>query len=171
MTTPIESVLSIGTNIGDRLTNLQRAVQMLDENDRIKLTSLSSVYETEPVGGVEQQSFYNIAAVIWTTLEAQELLDYLHAIEQALHRKRLVHWGPRTIDLDIIYYDQQRIRTATLTVPHPEMANRRFVLVPTLEALASDDVHYAEVAHLLQVTTDQNWIKKKFSNEVLTWTK
>lgn len=166
-----EAVLSLGSNIGDRLSNLQVAVHLLSENPAVTITSISSVYETEPVGGVAQQSFYNIAIILQTSLSAQQLLDFLHEIEQHLHRKRLVHWGPRTIDLDIIYYGQEYIKTSTLTVPHPEMGNRRFVLIPTLEAMTADDVHYQEVQRLLDTTTDQNWLKKKYSSEVLEWTK
>lgn len=171
MNNQTEAVLSIGSNIGDRLSNLQTAVKMLGNELTITITAISSVYETEPVGGVEQQPFYNIAVVLNTSLGAQQLLDVLHRIEQHLHRKRLVHWGPRTIDLDIIYYGDENIDTATLTVPHPEMGNRRFVLVPTLEALPASDSHYQQVQRLLDTTTDHNWLKKKYSNEVLGWTK
>ena len=166
-----EAVLSLGSNIGDRLSNLQMAVQLLISQQAVTITSISSVYETEPVGGVEQQAFYNIAIILQTSLSAQQLLDLLHDIEQRLHRKRLIHWGPRTIDLDIIYYGQEHINTPTLTVPHPEMGNRRFVLIPTLEAMSKDDVHYQEVQQLLKTTTDHNWLRKKYSSEVLGWTK
>lgn len=171
MSKSTEAVLSLGSNIGDRLANLKKAVALLNRQSAVTITAISSVYETEPVSGVEQQPFYNIAIVLQTSLGAQQLLDILHQIEQVLHRKRLVHWGPRTIDLDIIYYGQEEIHTATLTVPHPEMANRRFVLVPTLEVLTSDDVHYQEVQQLLATTSDQNWLNKKYSSEVLGWTK
>lgn len=171
MTDSVDALLSLGSNIGDRLANLRQAVHQLDQHEQIGITALSSVYETEPVGGVKQASFYNIAIKIQTTLAPEKLLDVCHQIERALHRKRLIHWGPRTIDLDIIYYDDQTIQTATLQVPHPEMGNRRFVLVPTLEILTSKDHHYQLTKALLDHTSDQNWIKKKYTSEVLRWTK
>ena len=92
--------LSLGTNLGERLDNLAQARALL--LPEVQVGKLSSVYETEPVGDVKQDSFYNIAVKVATKLTAQQLLDHLHNIEQELHRRRLIHWGPRTIDLDII---------------------------------------------------------------------
>ncbi len=128
-----EAYLSIGSNMGDRLANLQKAIQLLNVPPKIDIMAISSVYETEPVGDVKQDSFYNIAVKVATKLTAQQLLDHLHNIEQELHRRRLIHWGPRTIDLDIIDFGHQHIKTPTLTIPHPEMANRQFVLLPMRE--------------------------------------
>lgn len=162
--------LSIGTNLGDREANLRQAVQMLVDHPAITVKKLSAVYETEPVGGVEQPNFYNLALAGETTLSAQELLDHLHVIEQALHRKRLVHWGPRTIDLDILTFGGERYQTTTLTIPHPEMANRRFVLVPLLEVVDGDQKE--RVAQLLAATSDQNWIQKTIESGVVNqWIK
>ena len=87
-----EVYLSIGSNMGNRLANLQKAIQMLNVPPKIDITAISSVYETEPVGGVKQDSFYNIAVKVATGLTAQQLLDHLHNIEQELHRRRLIHW-------------------------------------------------------------------------------
>jgi len=94
---------------------------------------VSSIYETAPVGGVVQDDFYNCAVYLETSLSATELLQRIQQIEQNQKRRRLIHWGPRTIDLDILWYDDAVIQTADLTIPHPEMAKRAFVLVPLQE--------------------------------------
>ena len=104
-----KAYLSVGSNIGDRLNNIVQAVNLLRSNKHIYNVTVSSVYETEPVGNVEQQNFYNIGIKIETDLDPFLLLEALHDIEQKLHRKRLVRWGPRTIDLDIIDYENYRI--------------------------------------------------------------
>ena len=144
-----EAYLSIGSNMGDRLANLQKAIQLLNVPPKIDIMAISSVYETEPVGDVKQDSFYNIAVKVATKLTAQQLLDHLHNIEQELHRRRLIHWGPRTIDLDIIDFGHQHIKTPTLTIPHPEMANRQFVLLPMREITNQNDPYYQQLDHLL----------------------
>ncbi len=162
--------LSIGTNLGDRAANLRQAVRWLAANPAIQVERLSAIYETEPVGGVVQPAFYNLALVGTTILGASELLAYLHLIERSLHRRRLVHWGPRTIDLDILTFGDRHYDTATLTIPHPEMANRRFVLVPLATVVSGDQQAWVE--QLLAKTSDHNWLKKTIeSGEVNSWIK
>ena len=90
----------------------------------------------------------------------EELLDELHTIEQAGHRQRLVHWGPRTIDLDIIFWGDRQINTATLTIPHAQAAKRNFVLLPTAEIAKTDVLVGPQVAQLIAANQDQSWIKK-----------
>jgi 2-amino-4-hydroxy-6-hydroxymethyldihydropteridine diphosphokinase len=87
-------------------------------------------------------------------------LDELHTIEQAGHRQRLVHWGPRTIDLDIIFWGDRQINTATLTIPHAQAAKRNFVLLPTAEIAKTDVLVGPQVAQLIAANQDQSWIKK-----------
>ncbi|HBP98605.1 2-amino-4-hydroxy-6-hydroxymethyldihydropteridine diphosphokinase [Leuconostoc lactis] len=149
--------LSMGANIGDRLGNLQRAVQLLHAMPAITVTAVSQVYETQPVGGVVQDDFYNIAVRLETTLSAPELLASLHVIEQQLKRVREIHWGPRTIDLDILVFGDEVWSDDVLTIPHREMANRRFVLQPLLDVIAADRRH--EIERLLASTTDTNWVR------------
>lgn len=149
--------LSMGANIGDRLGNLQRAVQLLHAMPAITVTAVSQVYETQPVGGVVQDDFYNITVRLETTLSAPELLASLHAIEQQLKRVREIHWGPRTIDLDILVFGDEVWSDDVLTIPHREMANRRFVLQPLLDVIAADRRH--EIERLLASTTDTNWVR------------
>lgn len=152
-----KAYLSIGSNIGNRIENLQAAIDGLRKAGT-SVEQISHVYETEPVGGVVQDDFLNLAVRIATQLTAHELLDQLHIIEQNLHRKRLIHWGPRTIDLDVLYYANEIINDETLTVPHPEIKNRQFVLVPLLE-VANQDLKN-QVEQMLEVTSDHNLIVK-----------
>ncbi len=137
--------LSIGANLGDRLQQLNQAIALLKAQPEILVTKVSPFYETAPVGGVVQDDFLNGAVALETTLEPLALLAVIHDIEQQLHRVRKVHWGPRTIDLDIVFFDQLSQKTAALTLPHPEVYNRRFVLVPLLDILPKTSVYYSKV--------------------------
>lgn len=127
------SYLSLGSNMGDRFEMLKQAVAQLAEQPAVTVTQISSLYETDPVGYTDQEPFLNMVVQLETELTAMALLDVCQMIEQNLNRKRLVRWGPRTIDLDILLYNQDRIETARLTVPHPRMNERAFVLIPLLE--------------------------------------
>lgn len=122
--------LSLGSNIGDRELYLQSALNALRGNSGILLNKVSPIYETEPYGGVEQQSFLNCCAVIDTILEPEELLDFLHMVEALNNRTREIHWGPRTLDMDILLYDDLIMHTEKLCIPHIDMHNRMFVLKP-----------------------------------------
>ena len=133
--------LGIGSNLGNREQNVRRALSLLEETDGIAVKAVSSLYETEPVGPVENQNdFYNVVAEIETTLGPRELIAAAHAVEEALGRVRGERWGPRTIDIDILLWDGQVIDEDGLHVPHPEMTRRAFVLVPLAE-IAPDVVH------------------------------
>lgn len=125
--------LSLGTNIGDREHNLKLAAQMLDENPGIDVKAISSIYETAPVGYVDQPSFFNIAIFLETSLSALECLQVCQSIENELGRVREIRWGPRIIDLDILLFNNENIEVENLIVPHPRMFERAFVLVPLLE--------------------------------------
>ena len=125
--------ISLGTNMGDRFSFLKMAVKSLKDNPQLKLVNYSSIYETDPVGYEDQDLFLNMAVEVKTILTAQELLDVCLAIENELGRKREIKWGPRTIDLDILLYNQENIETETLIIPHPRMQERAFVMVPLLE--------------------------------------
>lgn len=125
--------LSIGSNLGDRLENLQQAIGMLEADEETIVVRQSSFLETEPVGYTNQPVFLNGALEIRTLRSPERLLELIGSIEHALKRERVVHWGPRTIDLDIILYNDEIIQTERLTIPHVEMANRMFVLEPLCE--------------------------------------
>lgn len=128
--------LSIGSNLGDRMLHLQNATTQLADQVG-KVLAVASVYETEPVGGPEQSEYLNTAVVLETELTPLELLAVVNQIELAQGRTRDIHWGPRTIDIDIIDVVGFQNSTEQLTVPHPRAAQRAFVLVP-LNEIAPD---------------------------------
>ena len=130
--------LSLGSNIGNRKRNLRKALAELKKQD-IKEIKVSSLYETEPVGP-EQRNFYNIAGKFKTSLHPRELLKVLKDTEEKLGREKTFRWGPRVIDIDILFYGKQVIKTKNLIIPHKEIINRAFVLVPMKE-VASNFVH------------------------------
>jgi 2-amino-4-hydroxy-6-hydroxymethyldihydropteridine diphosphokinase len=134
--------LGIGSNLGDREKNIENAFHLLDEKPEIDLLDTASLYETEPVGKVDQPPFLNTVFKGSTTLDCFELLEEIHNVEKTLGRDRLkeVRWGPRTIDIDILLFCTSRIVTENLVVPHPRMKERKFVLVPLLE-LSPDILH------------------------------
>ncbi|WP_376794267.1 GTP cyclohydrolase MptA [Thermogemmatispora sp.] len=123
--------LELGSNLGDRRANLAAALQRLREV--VEISRVSSVYETEPVGYTEQPRFFNMVCVGRTALSAEQLLAYAKAIETALGRRPTVRNGPRPIDIDILLYDNLQMQAEHLTIPHPRMAERAFVLVPLAE--------------------------------------
>lgn len=125
--------IALGTNQGDCEQFLKTAIKMLDGNPHISLLDYSSIYETEPVGFTEQPKFLNMVIKIETSLTAFDLLEVTQKIEKDLGRKREIHWGPRTIDLDILLYNNENIMSEHLIVPHPRMFERAFVVIPLLE--------------------------------------
>lgn len=124
--------LHTGTNIGDRAANLSYARQLVTE--RIgSILKASSIYETEAWGLEEQADFYNQALEVTTDLSPEKLLQQTKQIEQDMGRQKEIRWGKRLIDVDILFYGQEVIHTEKLKIPHAEMANRNFVLIPMLE--------------------------------------
>ena len=122
------ALLGLGSNIGDRLGHLRTAVASLSE-----VTAVSSVYETDPVGGPEQGRFLNIVVAVETDLDPRELLGVCHRLESAAGRVRDVRWGPRTLDVDILWIDGVTVDEPDLQIPHPRIGERRFVLEPLAE--------------------------------------
>lgn len=134
-------LIGIGANLGDRSESLSRAIARLAAIERVKLVAQSRPIETAPVGGPPgQEPYLNAALVIETSLSPEELLDALQQIERELGRQRLVRWGARSIDLDLLLYDQLELATARLVVPHPRLATRRFVLEGAAE-IAGEMLH------------------------------
>jgi 2-amino-4-hydroxy-6-hydroxymethyldihydropteridine diphosphokinase len=127
------ALIGLGSNVGDRLQFLQRAVKQLGETIGVQVRDVSSVYETEPVGSAAQAWFLNAVVAVDTSLNPVTLLQQTQAIERALGRETTYHWGPRTIDLDILLYGNTQVNTATLTIPHAELCQRAFVMIPLLE--------------------------------------
>lgn len=125
--------LSLGANLGNREETLREAVRRLAAADGVKTLAVSSLYETEPWGKKDQPSFLNIAVSLQTTLSPEELLALTQAVETELGRVRHERWGPRTIDVDILHVEGVERNSPTLTLPHPYMTERAFVLVPLAE--------------------------------------
>jgi len=125
--------LGLGSNLGNRLEYITKAIQLMEEHPEIQFVRQSSVYETEPFGYKEQPDFLNMVIEISTTLSPIDLLDYIHLVENQLGRKRTIRWGPRTIDIDILLYDGKMIKSEKLQVPHPYLTKRLFVLIPLAE--------------------------------------
>jgi 2-amino-4-hydroxy-6-hydroxymethyldihydropteridine diphosphokinase len=128
----VSAYLGLGSNLGDRLGTLRRAVELLGERPGVEVVRSSRVYETEPVGP-PQPAYLNAVVEVATDLEPRELLAACGDVEQALGRVRAERWGPRTIDIDVLTYDEVTVDDADLTIPHPRMHERGFVLVPLRE--------------------------------------
>lgn len=120
--------IGIGSNIGDRQSYIDRAIEKLKKNRHIKLKKVSTIYETEPVSDIPQGMFLNAVIEMETALKPETLLKELNSIEESLGRVRTAKNAPRTIDLDILYYGDERIRTKDLVIPHPRIGEREFVL-------------------------------------------
>jgi len=125
--------LGLGSNLGDRLDYLQRAVDLLEADDKVHVDAVSTVYETEPIGGPPQDPFLNLAVRIRTRRSPRRLLALCLLIEQRLERVRMERWGPRTIDLDILLWEGRVVATRALRIPHPRLAERAFALIPLVE--------------------------------------
>ena len=135
-----KAYLSIGSNMGDKEGHLDFAIDQLNALPDTKVTAVSDFIVTEPYGGVEQDDFLNGALEVETLKTAEELLETALGIEKAAGRERLIHWGPRTLDIDILFYDDEIIMTENLKVPHVEIPKRQFVLEP-LSAIAPYYIH------------------------------
>ncbi|MCD5326123.1 MULTISPECIES: 2-amino-4-hydroxy-6-hydroxymethyldihydropteridine diphosphokinase [Pontibacillus] len=128
-----EAYIALGSNIPPKANYLEQSLKLLHEHEDVEVLQASPIYETVPVGYTEQSDFLNMVAHIRTSLTAFSLLEVCQGIERDLGRERTIKWGPRTIDLDILLYNQENIETEELVVPHPRLQERGFVLVPLAE--------------------------------------
>ncbi|MBU1121568.1 MAG: 2-amino-4-hydroxy-6-hydroxymethyldihydropteridine diphosphokinase [Candidatus Omnitrophota bacterium] len=129
--------IGVGSNLGDRLVNIQKAIDCLKASVGIEIIKLSSIIVSDPQGGPPQDKYLNCVIKIKTYLSARDLLNTLQTIEKKLGRKRLVENGPRTIDLDILLYGDDAVNEEDLVIPHPRMRQREFVMGPLKEILNS----------------------------------
>jgi 2-amino-4-hydroxy-6-hydroxymethyldihydropteridine diphosphokinase len=137
---PNQAFIGLGSNLGDREAYLEAARRMLSDSQEILLSDASSLYETEPVGYTDQGWFLNQVVEVATGLDPWQLLLTLQGIERDLGRQRLIRWGPRVVDLDILLYGDTVLNSPELIVPHPRLYERSFVLSPLAE-IAPDHVH------------------------------
>jgi len=146
----MKAVVALGSNLGDRFDFLQKAVNKINSFKEIEIFKISSVYETLPVGGPEQGNYLNAVISVNTELEAEELLLKLLLIELDLGRQREIVWGPRTIDLDLIWFENQTINLDNLVLPHPRAHERCFVIKPWLEIEPEARIGNTEIQEFLK---------------------
>ncbi|MFE9344249.1 2-amino-4-hydroxy-6-hydroxymethyldihydropteridine diphosphokinase [Streptomyces olivaceus] len=135
LSNPKRAVIALGANLGNRLETLQGAIDALEDTPGVRVKGVSPVYETEPWGvdPGSQPTYFNAVVVVKTTLPPSSLLERAHAVEEAFHRVRDEHWGPRTLDVDIVAYAEVVSDDPLLTLPHPRAHERAFVLAPWLD--------------------------------------
>lgn len=129
----VTAYLGLGSNMGDRVSNIMDAVKRLGDLEGNTVKTVSSLYETEPVGYADQPDFINGVVEIETEYDPQTLLGAVHDVENSMGRVRNMKWGPRIIDIDILLFSDMKIKTDELEIPHPEILQRSFVMVPLLE--------------------------------------
>ena len=155
-----EVFLGLGSNLGDRGDHLQGALVDL-EKWGLKIMRASSVYESEPIGYIDQPWFYNMAVRAETDFSPEELLKIIHMIELSFGRRREIPFGPRPIDVDILFYGHQIIDFSDLKIPHPRLQERKFVLMPMAE-IAGDFIHpllKKNMIELLKQTPDKSLVR------------
>ena len=157
---PVVAYLGLGSNMGNRQGNLDKALSLLSQ--RLKVEQVSSIYDTEPVGNINQSRFLNLVCQVYTRLTPAELLALAKGIELKLGRARGKSNAPRPIDIDILFYGDQVIENPELVIPHPRLVERAFVLIPLAE-IAPDLVHPVSgktVRELLQGITETQGVLK-----------
>jgi len=149
-----DAFIALGSNLGNRLHHLIASVDLLRSTE--KIISIAPLYESSAYGYTEQPMFLNSAIMLQTTAEPLVLLERLKEIEKQVGRKQRIRWGPREIDLDIVFYDQLIMRNDRLTIPHPDFQNRRFVLQPLTDMAPGfiSPLHQKTLLQLLNVCTD-----------------
>lgn len=152
-------IISVGTNIGDRRQNILNAIDALNNIPYTDVARASSIYETEPVGYARQDNFYNINLVVKSQYEPHEMLGICLGIESAMGRIRTIRFGPRILDMDIIFAENEEINTKNLIVPHERYHERRFVLEPLLELYPSGEFCGINFAQYIEKIEGQD-IKK-----------
>lgn len=151
----VASYLGIGSNLGDRIANIKASIRYLESNSRISVKKISQIYESSACGGPKNQPKYlNAAVKIHTKLTPFDLLNELKNIELRLKREKTVHWGPRTIDLDILLYDSLVLLSDKLSIPHPLLHKRAFVLKP-LSEITSNLIHPLLKTRIKDILKDQ----------------
>lgn len=163
-----EAYIALGANLGNREATLKEALHRLDQHEAIEVLRCSRIYETEPVGYLDQPQFLNMTAALRTTLAPEALLQVMLEIENQLGRVRDIRYGPRTVDLDLLWVEGQTLDTPDLTLPHPRMMERAFVLVPLSDIVPQDQSGaslHSKLAAALQELDGKEGMRLWTSNE------
>ena len=128
-----KAYLGLGTNMGDKQAYLKEACKIISDNPNINIVKISKVYKTKAWGYTNQDDFLNICIEVDTNLSPEELLEVCHEVENKLNRVRVIRWGPRTIDVDILFFNNIISTDENLTLPHPRIKERAFVLIPLMD--------------------------------------
>lgn len=158
-----KSYLGLGTNMGDRLGYLTSACEILNQNKFIKIIKKSKVYETKAWGYTQQADFLNMCIEIETSLEPYELLEACQDVESKLDRERIIRWGPRTIDVDILFFNDIILDDENLLIPHPRLKDRAFVLIPLMDLNSKLQMEGNTIEeHLNSLTNEERGEVKEF---------
>lgn len=155
----MEYIISVGTNMGDREENINRSIDAINLLPYTDVIGQSAVYETEPVGYARQQNFYNIILRVESVFEPHEMLGACLGIESGFGRLRTVRFGPRIIDIDIIFAEDEKIESRNLIVPHPRYSERRFILEPLLDIFPDGMVYSTDIKPFIEKLEGQEIIK------------
>lgn len=154
-----KAYLALGSNLGDRENNLLEAITHISSIEKIKLIINSNIYETKPVGYTDQPDFLNMVVLVESSLEPLELLHKMQNIELELKRTHNIHWGPRTIDIDILLIDDIELRVPNLEIPHPRMFERAFVLIPLRDIYKDKEIIGKSIESLIEKCNDKEHVK------------
>ena len=154
-----KAFLSLGSNMGDKEKYLTTALKKISQLNNICLKNVSNIYETEPVGYTDQDGFLNLAAAVDVGISPQAFLQEMQNIESCLERERIIKWGPRTIDIDILTFGDRTLSSLSLTIPHPMMFERAFVLIPLRDIYDNQRLFGKDIESLIEKCSDKNGVK------------
>lgn len=158
--------LGLGTNMGDRIEYLYSACEILNKNESISITKKSKIYETKAWGYTDQADFLNMCIEIETDLNIYDLLSVCQEVEKTLNRERIIRWGPRTIDVDILFFNDIIINDENLSIPHPRISERAFVLVPLMDLNSKLEIKGTTIENYLNsLTCEEREQVKEYIND------
>lgn len=163
----VKVYIGLGSNVGDRLKNIRTAVSKLNSSNKIKVVNASSIWETEPIGNKDQNWYLNAVTVVETDQSPHDLLKVCKKIEKDIGRKKTYKWGPREIDLDILMFNKNIVKSKNLLIPHPEILNRAFVVYPLVEVYPEIDKVFNIEKDKIMRKLDRQIVKK--TNDVINY--
>ncbi|MGL4912788.1 MAG: 2-amino-4-hydroxy-6-hydroxymethyldihydropteridine diphosphokinase [Romboutsia sp.] len=158
--------LGLGTNMGDRIDYLHNACEILNKHEYINITKKSKIYETKAWGYTDQADFLNMCIEIQTKLDTYELLEVCQHVEETLNRERIIRWGPRTIDVDILFFNDIILNDENLSIPHPRISERAFVIVPLMDLNSNLEIKGTIIENYLNsLTCEEREQVKEYIND------